>query len=140
MKGKPTCHCGKSVTGEDSHIHILSQEMKEIISPEGKINLDIYRKMIPGSFVCGVCEQVINKGDNFIPAVQCNTCFFKVCLECSDKIIPDFQKNLCVSLIDAVVRIVDSFYYCELELRTPEKMSYNHQYNRDTKMLIGGHL
>lgn len=132
------CHCGKGSISEKSSINTFQKEIKNIISPEGRINLDSYRNLIPTSFVCGVCEKVIKKGECMIPVPSCFECNFHICPQCSFASDPEPQKQIYLALINSTARIVDACYFSELELSDENKMNYNHCYNKDVQVLSGG--
>lgn len=69
--------------------------------------MDCYRNLIPNSFVCGICEKVIKKGECVIPVPNCIECGFQICVECSFENDPESLTKVYSSLMNSVVKIVD---------------------------------
>jgi hypothetical protein len=138
MRLAQVCHCGRGNVSERSSINTFEKEVKNIISAEGVLQLDCYRSLIPTSFVCGICEKVIKRGESVIPVPSCSECGFHICVECSFESDPQRQKNIYAALINSVARIVDPCYFSELELSDFEKMNYNHSFTKDVQMILNG--
>lgn len=71
MRLADVCHCGKGNVSERNSVNTFEKEIRNIIGDDGVVRLDCYRGLVPSSFVCGVCEKVIKKGETVIPVPCC---------------------------------------------------------------------